>query len=132
MSNTITPDELVTTLMDYCRGYTAEIREKVGDCIETVGIEAVEEVKSLSPVYAGEDKGVPKGAYRRNWTYLIEKNGGNITVTVHVKGKHYRLTHLLENGHLTRNGVTRTKAIPHIGIANDHAQQKVLKLLEEI
>lgn len=132
MNDTITADELVTTLMDYCKGYTAEVREKVGECIETVGEEALEEVKSLAPVYAGSDKSVAKGAYRRNWTYLIEKSNGNITVTVHVKGRHYRLTHLLENGHLTRNGITRTRPIPHISIANDHAQQKVLKLLEEI
>lgn len=128
----ITPDQLTETLVNYCKGYTEEIKEKVGSGIETIGAEAVEEVKALAPVYTGEYKGFTKGAYRRSWSYIIEKSKGNITVTVHVKGRHYRLTHLLENGHLTRNGITRTRPIPHISIANDHAQQKVLKLLEEI
>ena len=130
MSNSISPDELVQTLVDYCAGYTAEIKERVGDRIKDVGEEALAEVKELSPVYEGDNKNTPRGAYRRNWTYLIEKERGEIKVTVHVKGKHYRLTHLLEKGHLNRDGTTRSKAIPHISIAQEHANKKAEKLLE--
>ncbi|MBP5431614.1 HK97 gp10 family phage protein [Ruminococcus sp.] len=128
----ITPDQLTEALVNYCKGYTEEIKEIVGAGIETIGAEAVEEVKALAPVYTGGYKGFTKGAYRRSWSYIIEKSNGNINVTVYAKGKHYRLTHLLENGHLNRDGTTRSRAIPHISTANDSAQQKVDRLLEEL
>lgn len=131
MDNSITPDELAQSLVDYCRGYTDDICTKVGDGIAEIGKEAVDEVKELAPVYAGKNKNTPKGAYRRNWTYVIEKSRGVITVTVHVKGKHYRLTHLLENGHLNRDGTSRSKAIPHISTAAKSAERKADKLIEE-
>ena len=71
----------------------------------------------------------PYGRLRTVLTQL-EKERGEIKVTVHVKGKHYRLTHLLEKGHLNRDGTTRSKAIPHISIAQEHANKKAEKLLE--
>lgn len=131
MSETITPDELAQSLVDYCRGYTEDICTKVGDGIAEIGKEAVDEVKELTHVYAGKNKNTPKGAYRRNWTYVIEKSRGVKTVTVHVKGKHYRLTYLLENGHLNRDGTSRSKAIPHISIVQRHVDEKAEKLIEE-
>lgn len=132
MADMITPEELAQTLADYCRGYTEEIKEAVGQGIEKIGEEAVQEIKEIAPVYAGENTGTPKGAYKRSWTYRIDKERGVINVTVHVKGKNYRLTHLLENGHLNRDGTTRSRAIPHISIANKHAQEKAEKLIKEL
>lgn len=132
MSNIISPDDLAGVLAEYCREYTEEITEKVEEGIENIGIEAAREVKELSPVSDGSDKSVPKGAYRRSWTCKIEKERGKLTATVYVKGKHYRLTHLLENGHLNRDGTTRSREFPHISIANEHAQKKVEKLLKEL
>lgn len=132
MSNIISPDDLAGALAEYCREYTEEITEKVEEGIENIGREAAREVKELSPVSDGSDKSVPKGAYRRGWTCKIEKERGKLTATVYVKGKHYRLTHLLENGHLNRDGATRSREFPHISIANEHAQKKVEKLLEDL
>lgn len=132
MSNNITPDELTAQLMDCCREYTDDVVQKVDAGIERIGAEAAEELRTTSPVYKGRNKDMIPGAYRRSWTHVVEKSRGTINVTVHAKGKHYRLTHLLENGHLTRDGTMRSKAIPHISIANENAQKKVNKLLEEI
>ncbi len=41
----------------------------------------------------------------------------------HVEEPEYRLTHLLENGHLTRDGTHRTKAIKHIKYGRQIAEQ---------
>lgn len=132
MNVIISPGELAGVLAEYCREYAEAITEKVGEGIENIGMETVREVKELSPVSDGNDKSIPKGAYRRSWTCKIEKNRGKFTATVYVKGKHYRLAHLLENGHLNRDGTTRSREFPHISIANEHARKKVEKLLEEL
>lgn len=127
-----TPEALVAALVSACEEFTDDVKQELEQGIIKIGEEAVDEVKKLAPVYKGNNKNTPKGAYRRNWTYRVDKERGKIVVTVHVKGKNSRLTHLLENGHATRSGVGRARALPHIGIANEHAEKKVDKLLEEL
>lgn len=134
MSNNsiLEPDDLVYALVSACQEYTDDIISEVETGLTEIGEEATKEVKQLAPVYDGTDQKTKKGSYRRSWTYTVEKSRGTFNVTVHVKGKNYRLTHLLENGHLNRDGTTRARAIPHISIANEHAQKKAEKLLEEL
>lgn len=131
-----TPEALVAALVSACEEFTDDVKQELEQGIIKIGEEAVDEVKKLAPVYKGNNKNTPKGAYRRNWTYRVDKERGEIVVTVHVKGKNSRLTHLLENGHVLRDGTGRqvgeVKALPHIGIANEHAEKKVDKLLEEL
>lgn len=126
------PGALTAALVKACTEFADEAKQKVTDGLVKIGQEAVQEVKELSPVYEGSNKNTPKGSYKRNWTYRIDKERGTFTVTVYVKGKNYRLTHLLEDGHVNRDGTTRSKAIPHVSIANDHAQLKADKLLEDV
>lgn len=130
MADTISPDELVGALTESFLKYTDEIREQIDVGVEKIGAEAVEEVKSLSPVYTGKNKKLKKGKYRKGWKYEVEKNKGTIKVTVH--NRHHKLTHLLENQHLNRDGTTFSTPQPHIGIANKHAEEKVDKLIEEL
>ena len=130
MADTISPDELVGALTSAFSKYSSEIRDKIDSRVEEIGNEAVEEVKSLSPVYTGKDKKRKKGKYRKGWKCEIEKSRGTIKVTVH--NEQYQLTHLLENQHLNRDGTTFSMPHPHISIANDHAEKKVDKLIEEL
>ncbi len=50
--------------------------------------------------------------------------------TWHVESPHYRLTHLLENGHATRNG-GRTRAFPHISKGAEYAEKRLEELIIE-
>lgn len=120
--SSITPEDFVKSLTECCAEFTEEITEKVEEGIKAIGEEAAEEVRALSPV--------DKGAYRRSWKTRFEKVRGSMTVTVYAGGRHYRLTHLLEKGHLNRDGTTRARAIPHISTAQEHAEKKTDKLLE--
>ena len=61
MADTISPDELVGALTSAFSKYSSEIRDKIDSRVEEIGNEAVEEVKSLSPVYAGKNKKLKKG-----------------------------------------------------------------------
>lgn len=132
----ISPEALVAAMVSACQDYTDEVREEVVTGLKRIGEEAVNEIKEIAPVYTGNDKKVKKGAYRRSWKCRIEKERGAIKVTVHAGGQQYRLTHLLENGHVLRDGTGRqvgnVEPIPHISIVNANAEKKVDKLLEKI
>lgn len=75
------------------------------------------------------------GAYRRSWTsdYKYTKIAGRKTYTnVVYNEEHYRLTHLLENGHVIRNKhgtYGTTKPQKHIEPAQDHAEQIFMSLV---
>ncbi|MCQ2979631.1 MAG: hypothetical protein MJ245_07530 [Clostridia bacterium] len=51
-------------------------------------------------------------------------------ITWHVSGKEYRLTHLLEKGHATRNG-KRTRKFPHIKYGDEYVKKELPKRIEE-
>ena len=126
-----TPEALVSALVGACEEFVEETKRELEAGLKKIGEESVAEIKKIAPVYKGKNKKTAKGAYRRNWTYRVDKERGRINVTVHVKGQNYRLTHLLEYGHASRGG-GRAKAIPHISIINEKAEKQVDKLLEEI
>ncbi len=126
----ISPEELGSVLAEAFKTYTDEIKEELYEGLEEIGKEAVKEVKKLSPVYTGKRKRLKKGKYKKGWRYEIQKNRGAIKVVV--CNRHYPLTHLLENGTLNHDGTQHSKPIPHISIANRHAEEKVDKLLENL
>lgn len=128
----MTADDLAKALSEACEEFTDEIKEKIENKINQIAEEAVEEVKTLAPVYHGKSKKISKGRYKKSWKYKIDKERGNLTATVYASGKQYNLTHLLENGHLNRDGTSRSKAFPHISIANENAVKKAEKMLEDL
>lgn len=92
---------------------TIEVLNKEG---EAVAKETVKELKNTSPKRTG--------SYSKSWAIDRSKSRvGIIRYTIHNK-KHYQLTHLLERPHLTRDGMTYSKAYPHIG----PAEKKAIKL----
>lgn len=65
--------------------------------------------------------------YAKSWTWTGKEGNNHFSVTIYNK-KHYRLTHLLENGHETVNGKT-TRAFKHI---EPIAEQFVDAYLKEV
>lgn len=132
MNDLISPEDLVFAMVEAAETYTNEICETVEEGIMSIGKEAMQEVKTLSPKYEGENKKLRKGKYRSGWTYLLERSKGNFKITVH--NRQYQLVHLLELGHCLRDGTGRVcgnvSAFPHVEIAEKHAEEKINKLLE--
>lgn len=75
------------------------------------------------------------GLYSSSWARdTIPSARLKVKVVVHNE-EWYRLTHLLEKGHVSRNGTGRTfppvKAYPHIAPVNDWAAERVVELVKE-
>ena len=89
--------------------YEEDVEETVDQTAMAVAKIGAQKLKSSSPKNQGK--------YAKSWNWKkIGAPLGHAQYTVY-NAKHYRLTHLLENGHLIRNQngtYGRTKAIPHI------------------
>lgn len=73
------------------------------------------------------------GGYSHSWRIkeVKSKTNGPSTYVVHNK-EHYRLTHLLEYGHATKDGTGRVKAQPHIEPARDDEEKRFHEELESV
>ena len=140
MNDLISPEDLVSAMVEAAEIYTNEICETVEEGIVRIGKETVKEVKSLSPIYEGSSKKLHKGKYRSGWTTSVERSRGKPRITVH--NEQYQLVHLLELGHLTRLGTGRkyyndngrkyAQPFSHVAPAEKHAEEKIDKLLEDL
>lgn len=98
----------------------------VDEALKTASLEtaddAKEQLRKTSPVRTGR--------YAAGWIVSAERTQlGRQVWKVHNKD-HYRLTHLLERGHATRNG-GRTRAFPHIKKAETIAKRNLVRRLKE-
>lgn len=71
-----------------------------------------------------------KGKYAKGWRVKTTKGSNYISCTIH-NATDYQLTHLLEKGHLTRNG-KKTKAIVHIKPVEETCIKEYEKNVEKI
>lgn len=104
-------DDILTT-------YTRQVHQVMEQEIEAEAQETAKRLKSSSPKRQRYSRG-----YARSWG--VVKRGDAYIVR---NAKHYRLTHLLENGHVVRNGVGtygRAKAIKHIAPAEEAAAMRL-------
>ena len=115
MSKPITVDALAAAVSAELESYRQEVTDGVKQSVNDAAVLCREEIRAASPVRTGR--------YRKGWqTSKAYESLENIRVIVHNKTD-YQRTHLLENGHLTRDGVRRVPGIPHIAPAEEHAAQ---------
>ncbi len=104
--------------------YSNDVYEEVSEAIDEVSKEAVKKLKQESKSQFGN------GDYAKGWARKWEKGRVRVSATVYGKKPTYQLAHLLEHGHVTRNGTGRTfKQTPaheHIEPINKWAQDEVI------
>lgn len=86
--------------------------------------EAAEACDQTIQQYLSKGHGINTGNYRQH--FAIDKQWQarhRHSAEWHVKEPEYRLTHFLENGHLTRDGTSRTKPVKHIKYGRQIAEQ---------
>lgn len=118
-SDVISIDFLSQSIMDNLNQQTSKIIEKIDKETKKISRQAIKIVQSSSPVRYGNYKSSFKLKKLKQGKYLI------------YSAKRYQLTHLLEHGHILRNGTT-SKAIPHIIKGEEYAQKELPTKIEKI
>lgn len=113
-------DQLAAAIQRELSKYGDEVSDVVDKAVEKVAKDTASEIRgNASVTFDGT------GAYARSWA---QKKQGKIRV-VYSKAPHYRLSHLLENGHAKVNG-GRVPGRPHISPAADKAAKELPRLIE--
>lgn len=115
----------VSDFLEAVRGeledYANEVTEAAKDSVKEVAKETVAEVKKRSPVRFGN--------YKKGWGQTtVFESASSIRISIHNK-QHYRLAHLLEDGHDLVGGGS-AKAYPHIKPAEQFAERKLQRKIE--
>ncbi len=147
----VSVDDFCAVLADTYRKFAdEEVKKKVKSGIRKIAREAKTEVIAKSPKntrkkkydeevakrykeITGEDLDITK-RYAESWVTSTKEENGIYTVAVH--NKKWQLVHLLELGHVLRDGTGRVygdvPAYEHVESTQKHAEEKVDKLLEEL
>lgn len=121
MSTNVDVAAVYTTIAGALADYGDEIKQGLAQDVEATGKECLKLVTQYSPKRTG--------AYRKGWRVKKFVDSRNqVSMTVYNK-PHYRLTHLLEDGHLNRDG-SRTEGKPHIEPAAQAAEAILMKKVE--
>ena len=97
----------ILDVKDILNEYSQDIQEGIDKEAQDIGKQAANELKNTRGTYK-----IRTGKYNKGWKVNTKKGRGFINCTVH-NATDWQLTHLLENGHTTRNG-GRTRAFVHI------------------
>ena len=119
---TVSIDDLGVEITQAIQRYTEEVQKAIEEEIDSTTDKVKDEIKAKSPKLTG--------SYKKGWSVKKESGNGTITRTIYNKTD-YQLTHLLEHGHVNRDG-TRTHGKAHIGPAWDKYGSELNKRIEQI
>ena len=105
-------------LTDVLTNYATDLREAINADTEAAAQRLKKAIYADAPVKTGKQK--------KSWRIAKEYLGGVDLKTV-VHSTDYRKVHLLENGHVTRNGMTRTKPTYYVS----SNAERIIKEYEE-
>lgn len=105
-------------LANVLNDYATDLRAAINADTEAAAQKLRKAIQAEAPVKTGKQK--------KSWRITKEYLGGVDLKTV-VHSTDYRKVHLLENGHLTRNGKTRTRATHYVS----SNAERIMKEYEE-
>ena len=114
-----------TDVVDILNEYSYEVQEELELAAQNNATLAANELKATSGTYK-----IRTGKYNKGWRVNEKKGKGYINCKVH-NATNWQLTHLLENGHTTRNG-GRTRAFVHIKPVEEKYINKYIEDVEKI
>ena len=121
MSTGINLDKQMREILDQ---YALQVNDAVKEAVTDVAKESVKNLKKTSPKRKGG------GDYAKGWKYQVESGRLTNSATVYGGKKTYPLAHLLEHGHLMRNGKRGGQRI-HIKPVEDWAKEELEKRIRQ-
>lgn len=94
-------DQLTKAISDILDEYEDDVNKNVGEIAERLGKKGVQALRKESRSKLAEHT----GDYARGWKMKTDQ--GRLSTTVTIYNEHYGLPHLLEHGHVIRNGTGR-------------------------
>lgn len=126
---TIKKEDLKKEISQILTEYGNEVDDVLLDVMEDVGKEGRDMVKNLSPV--GNRRA---GKYKNTWTFTVQRGRLWVRVYIHQKAtkrfNNWRLVHLLENGHMARDGSWVPPVRPHVKPTQDYVDKKAMEELK--
>ncbi len=122
----VKPEQLDEAIRGQLETYSEEIRQNVNENLREVAEETAGTLKK------GGSYKERTGKYTPDWSVTARKAVSTTQgeqYSVHNR-KHYQLTHLLEKGHVTRNG-KRTRAFEHILPAEQATEELAVEAVEK-
>lgn len=111
--------------------YGDDVYKVLGECVDEVTQEAT---KKLQDVDTFRTSGHAGGPYSGDWTNETIADTRITKKEVVYNEDNYRLTHLLENGHVIKNGTGRTFGktgkYPHIAPVSEWAEKELPQLVK--
>lgn len=105
-------------LQDVLDNYATDLRAAINADTEAAAQQLKKAISAEAPVKSGKQK--------KSWRVAREYLGGVDLKTI-VHSTDFRKVHLLENGHLTRDGLTRTKPTYYVS----SNAERIMKEYEE-
>lgn len=124
----IEPGELSKAVMNYLESYKEDIDEDVVEVTNQVTKQATQELKNVS--YSKFGTSGRNDPYYSGWSSKISTRGNSKYHKVIWNKTNYQLTHLLEFGHLKRNGKGWVAARPHIRDIEQKYNTEFVDLIE--
>lgn len=123
MSKKVKIDDLTKTMRSMLSDYCDDVVDDTKEVVDKITQDAKKIVRKNAPVKTGAYK--KSISSRTAYESIVEKRN-----VIYAGGEHYRLTHLLENGHAKTNG-GRTRAFPHWKQGNDYIVEQLPKQLKK-
>ena len=115
----------ILDIKDILNEYSQDVQEGIEATAKTLANKAAADLRATTGTYK-----IRTGKYNKGWKVNTQKGKGEINCIVH-NATDWQLTHLLEKGHVTRNG-GRTKAFVHIKPVEEKYVSEYEKSVEKI
>lgn len=117
----VSVDEMADALAELFADYTTEVNDKLRDATKTIARKGANAVRASARANVGGT-----GRYAAGWTYKAEDKRLSTSAVIYNKDRP-GLAHLIEHGHVTRNGTGRTydRTPAHVHI--EPVEEQILK-----
>ena len=121
MSRRVSVNGMADAIMEELTKYSDLAADELKSAVKSTAQSVKKDIQASAPSRTGK--------YKKSWSVkTVKETSESIDLVVHSRNR-YQLAHLLEHGHAKRGG-GRVRAIPHIAPAEEHAEEELVRDIE--